>query len=493
MMPTLLPTSLLSDATATFLSTLAELPLLAILITTPLTGALLIALLPVRHDALVRRVSLLTHLLTLLIAVLVLLAFAPGQSGFQFVRSTPWLPTLGSHLLVGVDALSVVFLAIVPLLFLGAVVDGWNTAATRHGSARLFHVLLLILLALTLAIFCALDSLFFFALWEASMLPLFFLIARFSSDPHARQSAMQYVMLMLGSGGLLLLAFLLAGAMQGHFDLSRDSTLSPGQQKFIFVLILGGLAAKLPIVPLHTWLPRLALAGPAGIVATFGGLKLAAYALLRLSDSLTPEAARELHWLLAGLGTVGILYGALGAIAQSNLRTVLAYTGISHVGLVLLGIASFDQTGRQGALLVLLALPLTTGGLYLLAAFLQRRTGTTDLHALSGITHSAPRLTAIFLALALASVGLPGFALFPGELMVFGSAIKVHTGAALAALFGAGVGVAALLSAFRKVFHGPEGAHGPVPDLLPRELALMLVFLGAALGLGLLPGVVLGL
>ena len=489
----MMPIQLLTDTMAGLLAALAELPLLATLLATPLAGALLIALLPARHDALVRRLSLLTHLFTLLIGLLVLLAYVPGELGFQFVRSTPWMPTLGIHLAVGVDALSVVFLPIVPLLFIGAVVDGWNTASTRHASARLFHVLLLVLLAMTLGIFCALDSFFFFALWEASMVPLFFLIARFSTDPHARQGAMQYVLLMLGSGGLLLFAFLIAGLAQGHFDLSRDTTLSVGQQKFLFVLILGGLAAKLPIVPLHTWLPRLALAGPAGLVATFGGLKLAAYALLRLSDSLTPEAARELHWLLAGLGTVGILYGALGAVAQSNLRTVLAYTGISHVGLVLLGIASFDTTGRQGALLVLLALPLTTGGLYLLTAFLQRRTGTTDLHALSGITHSAPRLTALFLALALASVGLPGFALFPGELMIFGSALKVHTGAALAALFGAAIGVSALLSAFRKVFHGHEGAHGPVPDLLPRELALILVFLVAALGLGLLPGVVLAL
>ena len=488
MIPTNIPT-----VVATALAGLAELPLLAALTITPLIGALLIALLPARHAGLARTLSLTCHLLTLGIALLVLLAFVPGQTGFQFVRSTPWLPTLDVHLAVGVDALSVIFLPIVPLLFLGAVVDGWNTAATRHASARLFHVLLLLLLALTLGIFCALDTLFFFALWEASMVPLFFLVARFSTDPHARQGAMQYVLLMLGSGGLLLFALLIAGLTQGHFDLSIESTLTSHQQTLIFLLILGGLAAKLPIVPLHTWLPRLALAGPAGIVATFGGLKLAAYALLRLSDSLTPEAARELHWLLAGLGTVGILYGALGAIAQSNLRTVLAYTGISHVGLVLLGMASFDTTGRQGALLVLLALPLTTGGLYLLSAFLQRRTGTTDLHALSGITHSAPRLAALFLALALASVGLPGFALFPGELMVFGSAIKVHTGAALAALFGAAVGAGALLLAFRKVFHGPQGGHGPVPDLLPRELALMLVFLLATLGLGLLPGVVLGL
>ena len=475
------------------LAALGRLPLLPALLAAPLLGALLIAALPVRHDSLVRRLSLATHLLTLAIALLVLVAFVPGAPGFQFVNTLPWLPTLGVELKVGVDALSVVFLAIVPLLFLGAVVDGWNTAATRHASTRLFHVLLLLLLGLTLGIFCALDSIFFFALWEASMVPLFFLVVRFSTDPHARQGAMQYVLLMLGSGGLLLFAFLIAGFSQGHFDLSRDSTLAPGLQKFIFLLVLGGLAAKLPLVPLHTWLPRLALAGPAGIVATFGGLKLAAYALLRLSDSLAPDAARELHWLLAGLGTVGLLYGALGAIAQSNLRTVLAHSGISHVGLILLGVASFDATGRQGALLVLLALPLTTGGLYLASAFLQRRTGTTDLHALSGITHSAPRLAAIFLALALASVGLPGFALFPGELMIFGSAIKTHTGAALAALFGAGVGVAALLSAFRKVFHGPEGGHGPVPDLLPRELALLLVFLAATLALGLLPGLVLAL
>ena len=491
----MMATSLLFTTTAVdaVLAWVAQLPLLGVLLAVPVLGALTIALLPARHDGWVRTLSLAAHGLTLALAALTLIAFTPGQSGFQFVQSMPWIPTLGIDLRLGVDALSIVFLPIVPLLFLGAVVDGWHTASTHHASPRLFHSLLLLLLALTLAIFCALDAFLFFALWEASMVPLFFLIARFSNDPHARQGAMQYVLLMLGSGGVLLFGLLLAGLWQGHFDLTRDSTLNPGQQKLVFLLILGGLAAKLPLVPLHTWLPRLALAGPPGIVATFGGLKLAAYALLRLSDSLTPEAARELHWLLAGLGTIGLLYGAVAAIAQTNLRTVLAYTGISHIGLVLLGISSFDTTGRQGALLVLLALPLTTGGLFLLCAFLQRRTGTTDLHALSGLTHSAPRLSALFLALALASVGLPGFALFPGELMIFGSAIKVHTGAALAALFGAAVGVGALLSAFRKAFHGPEGAQGAIPDLLPRELALMLVLLAATLALGLLPGRVIAL
>lgn len=483
----------LAIAIDALLAWLATWPILGALIATPFIGALLIAALPARHDGLVRQCSLITHLIALVIALMTLLAFTPGFSGFQFVQTTPWISTIGIDIRLGVDALSIVFLPIVPLLFLGAVLDAWNTASTHHASARLFHILLLLSMGLTLAIFCALDALFFFALWEASMIPLFFLIARFSNDPHARQGAMQYVLLMLGSGGVLLFGLLIAGFAQGHFDLSRETGLNLDQQKIVFLLVLGGLAAKLPIVPLHTWLPRLSLAGPAGVVATFGGLKLAAYALLRLSDSLTPEAAREFHWLLAGLGTIGLLYGALGAIAQSNLRTVLAYTGISHIGLILLGIASFDTTGRQGALLVLLALPLTTGGLYLLCAFLQRRTGSTDLHTLAGITHSAPRLSAIFLALALASVGLPGLAVFPGELMIFGSAIKTHTGAALAALFGAGVGVAALLSAFRKAFHGPQGTHGAVPDLLPRELALMMVFLAAALGLGLLPGSVLAL
>jgi len=472
------------------IAALGNLPLLGLLVATPLLFALLIAVLP---DQRARVLSLLAHLLTLLIALATLLAFTPGLTGYQFVQAGEWMPTLGIFWRLGVDGLSVAFLPIVPLLFLGAVVDGWNTIQTRHASARLFHVLLLVQLALTLAILCALDTLFFFALWEASMLPLFFLIARFSNDPHARQGAMQYVLLMLGSGGLLLFALLIAGLKLGHFDLASATPLPADSQRLVFLLILGGLAAKLPVVPLHTWLPRLALAGPPGIVATFGGLKLAAYVLLRLTETLTPDAARDFHWLLAGLGTLSLLYGALGAVTHTNLRTVLAYSSLSHVGLVLLGIASFSQTGRDGALLVLLALPLTAGGLYLLAAFLQRRTGSTDLHALTGVGQSAPRLAAIFLALALASVGLPGFALFPGELMILGSAFQTHTGTALAALFGAGVGVAALLGATRKVFHGPEGAQGPVPDLLPRELALMLVFLLAALGLGVLPGAVLAL
>jgi NADH-quinone oxidoreductase subunit M len=248
-------------------------------------------------------------------------------------------------------------------------------------------------------------------------------------------------------------------------------------------------------VPLHTWLPSLALGGPAAVTALLVGLKLGAYGLLRLAIPLVPWAARELHWLLAGLGTVAVLYGAVAALAQSNLRAVLAYGSVSHVGLAVLGLASFSVAGLQGAVLLLLTFVLTTGGGFLLLAGLQRRVGSCDLVALSGIRQRMPYLAAFFLFFGLAAIGLPGTSGFPAEFLIVVAVLQTHSGAALAALFGMVVGAAAFLAPYRAAFFGPlrAGAVAEAEDLTPREFAVALVFALLILAIGFWPGMLLDL
>ena len=225
------------------------------------------------------------------------------------------------------------------------------------------------------------------------------------------------------------------------------------------------------------------------VVALLTGLKLGAYGLIRFAVPLAPEAAQSLHWLLAGLGTFGLIYGAVTAMAQTNLRAMLAYSSLSHVGLVLLGIASFNIQGVQGAVLQLLNFTLAAGGLFLMTAFVQQRIGSTDVLSLGGAARSMPLLASFFLFFGLASMGIPGTSGFPAELLILVSALKTHTGAGLAALFAMVLGAAYFLNLFRRAFLGPvtRADVATAIDLRPRELALVVVFALVVLGVGLYP------
>ncbi len=479
------------------------LPLLSALIFSLPLGAVCIWLLPDEKQA--RQVALAVGLLDLILALAVLIQFDSGRSGFQLVESLTWIPSLNIHYLLGVDGLSVLFLPLTGLLFLGVMLASWNSTQTMP---RLYYTLLLLLQSLTLGIFCALDTLLFFFFWELSLLPLYFLISLWGAGPNRRYAAVKYTLFMLAGGvpllfGFILLAFNHAQAVASAIPagLTFDyhtlllTPLAAETQTLVFLLLLLGFAVKTPLFPFHTWLPLLALEGPAPIVALLTGLKLGAYGLLRFVVPLAPEAAREFHWLLAGLGVIGILYGAVLAIAQTNLRKMLAFASMSHVGLVVLGIASFSIQGVQGAIFQLLNFTLVAGGIFLLTGFLQQRTGTNELISLGGVARSMPLLTAFFLLFGLTGMGVPGTSGFPAELLILISAISTHTGAGLAALFALVLSAAYFLSFFGKAFLGPVTSPvvNDAMDLRPRELILVTLLALLILIAGIYPQAVLDL
>jgi NADH-quinone oxidoreductase subunit M len=222
----------------------------------------------------------------------------------------------------------------------------------------LYFALLLLLEAATLGVFCALDTILFFFCWEFTLLPLYFLVSLWGVGNGRQAAAVRYFLVMLAGGVPLLFGLLAAVLRAGErrslaFDLPTllATPLPEGVQFVVFLLLLVAFAVKVPLVPVHTWLPSIAMGAPAAVTALLVGLKLGAYGLIRLAIPLAPLAARDLHWLLAGLGTLAILYGGVAALAQSNLRGVLAYASLSHVGLVVLALASFSVSALQGALL----------------------------------------------------------------------------------------------------------------------------------------------
>lgn len=475
-----------------------NLPLLSLLFLTLPAGATLAWLWP-RPEA-ARRIALGAALIDLVICILILLRFDPDTTGFQMVEQLDWIPSLNVRYEVGVDGISLLFLPATVLLFIGVIVASWNSVTQLP---RLYYSLLLLLESTTLGIFCALDTMLFFLFWELSLVPLYFLISLWGVGPNRRYAAMKYMLIMLAGGipllfGFLLLAFNHAHQMGGlAFDLpTLLATPVPASiEMAIFLLLFTGFAVKVPLFPMHTWLPVVAMEGPVAVVALLAGLKLGVYGLIRFAIPLAPDAAASLHWLLAGLGTVGMLYGAVAAMAQTNLRRMMAYSSLSHVGLVVLGLASFSLQGVQGAVMQLLNFTLVSGGLFLLTSFLHHRIGSSDVQSLGGAARSMPLLASLFLFLGLASMGMPGTSGFPAELLIILSALKSHTGAALAALFGMVLGAAYFLSLYRRAFFGPMTS--PVvteaADLLPREKAVLLLFALIVLVLGLYPALVLDL
>jgi NADH-quinone oxidoreductase subunit M len=479
------------------------LPLLSLMIMTLPVGAALIWLVP--NPAAARWIALLTALFDLAFTLLIVGRFDHTSGDLQFVEHHAWVPSLNIEYLLGVDGMSVLFLPLTVLLFICVILASWTSVRSLP---RLYYTLLLILESATLGIFCALDTMLFFLFWELTLVPTFFLISLWGIGPHRRYAAVKYTLMMLTGGVPLLFGFLLlafnhaatatggiTGALVFSYPELLASPLPSELQTGSFFLLLLGFAVKAPVFPLHTWLPTVAMEGPAGIAAIMTGLKLGIYGLIRFTVPLAPAAAQGFHWLLAGLGVVGILYGALMALSQTNLRRMLAFSSISHVGLVLLGIAAFTVQGIQGALFQLLNFAIVAGGIFLLSGFLHHRAGSTDVVSLGGVAQRMPLLTAGFFLFGLASMGVPGTNGFPAEFLLILSALDTHTGAGLAALAGVVLGAAYFLGMFRRAFLGPMHNTAVIEavDLRRRELAVMLILGSLILAGGLYPNGVLDL
>lgn len=477
-------------------------PLISMLLVTLPLGAALIWL--VKDASKARWIALLAALVDLVLALAILVGFDASNSDFQYVEHAKWIPTLQVHYHVGVDGISVLFLPLTVLLFVGVVLTSWTSTRSMP---RLYYSLLLLLESATLGVYCALDTILFFLFWELTLIPTYFLISLWGVGPHRRFAAVKYTLFMLAGGVPLIFAFVLlafdhaqvlGGIPTGlvfDYPTLLSAPVAPEFQSAIFFLLLLGFAAKVPIFPLHTWLPTIAMEGSASIAALVTGLKLGAYGLIRYLVPLAPDATQEYHWLLAGLGVVGMIYGALLAMAQTNLRRMLAYASMSHVGLVVLGIASLNLQGIQGSLFQLINFTVVAGGLFLLTGFLHHRTGSTDILSLGGVATTMPLLSAFFLLLGLASLGIPGTNGFPAEFLILVGALETHTGAGLAALSAMVLGAAYFMGIFRKTFLGP--VHSKVVteamDLRPRELMVAVALSLLVLLLGLLPSLVLDL
>ncbi|HEV8053288.1 MAG: NADH-quinone oxidoreductase subunit M [Chloroflexi bacterium] len=475
----------------------AGFPILSLLVFLPMIGGLILLLLPA---GLARRAAIVLATLELGLSVLLVLLFRPEVPGMQLAERVAWVPSAGIGYHVGVDGISVLFIPIVCLLTLAVLL---SASSALQAMTTLALSALLVLEATIVGVFVAVDLALFFIFWEAMLVPTYLLIRLSGIGRERQEVAARYVMYMLvGSAPLLIGIVLLGinhqqvtgGSAGGRYSFDVIDLLAVPVSMDLQLVVLGlfafAFAVKGPLVPFHSWLPSTLLHGPAGLGVFLLGFKVGLYGFLRVGLPLVPDAAREFAWALAAVGLLGLLYGALIAIAQTNIRRMLAFAGISHVGLAALGISAMSAQGVQGALLLMVNLGLATTGLLLVSGFLYARMGTTDAGGLgTGLARSVPRLAIVCFILGLASIGVPGTSGFPGELLIMLGAFRAHGALGLMAVVGVVLSAMAFLAMFERTFLGPERRTvPPLPDLRPRELAVGVVLSVAVLLVGIFPG-----
>ena len=478
-----------------------NLPILSMVIALPILGAIAIGV--IQNIGLAKKVALLIAGLELIATLVVVQWFDSANSGFQLVERHAWIPSLNIDFLIGIDGISVLFLPMSALLTLVAIIASWNSV--QH-LTRFHFALLLIMEGGTMGVFVALDMMLFFLFWELILPPIFFLIGLWGAGPQRRGAAMKYMLYMLFSGVPLLFALIMLGvnhAMQTGGSIPHDLSfsfpvllkthISNDLQVIIFLLLLTGFAVKAPLAPFHTWLPTTAVEGPTQLTALLIGLKLGAFGILRFAMPLTPHASVEYAWILGIFGAVTFIYAAMIALQQTNLRRLLAYASISHVGLVIVGIATLNMQGVQGAIFQLLNFSMIASCLMLIAGFIQHRIGSTEIIHLGGLAKVMPRLTSFFFLFAIASMGIPGTSGFPAELLLIIGALNAHPGLGVAALLGAILGAAYMLSFMRRTFFGPvvNTRLNQIQDLRAREFGLLCIPALLVLFFGFFPDLVL--
>ena len=466
---------------------LPQFPWLSLLIGLPLAGALL-CLLQRRSAAECRWLALVTAGATLVVSLWLLVAFGNGAGPWLLRDDAAWIPRFGIRYTLALDGISLLMVLLTAFLHTVAVLIAWP----EQRRVPLFMALLLLLESGLMGVFLAVDLVLFYLFWEAMLLPMVFLIGICGEEGRRRAAIRFFLYTLAGSLAMLvamLVLFLLHGAQSGSYsfalaDLAR-TRLTLAQEYLLFGGFMLAFAIKAPLVPFHTWQPDALSEAPAcGAVDVTGLLlKTGIYGMIRFAFPLFPHAARAALPLLAGLALAGLFHAAWNAYRQDDVKRILAYSSISHLGLVLLGLAAWEATAWQGSILLMVSHGIVTGALFALVAMLRLRTGTRDLNELGGLWGAAPCLSAFFLLFTLASLGLPGLANFTGEILVLLGTFQARPLWALLALPGLVFAAAYLLRLVQGLLWGP-GTHGRLADLTLREwlvlvpLALLTIWLG---------------
>ena len=478
--------------------------LLTLAIITPIVGSILLMLIPNRdgsRDGLIRTAAFAISMVAFAITLLLWAGFDASASApaFQFVERSSWIPQFGIEYYVGIDGLSLMLLVLTGFLTPLALLSSWQGVEKK---IKEFSIFMLLLEASMIGVFCALDIFLFYIFWDFVLIPMYFLIGIWGYDQRI-YAAIKFILYTMAGSVLMLVAIIglswLHQSATGEysFDLLRlyELAIPPGTQYWFFLAFTLAFIIKVPLFPFHTWLPDAHVQAPtAGSVILAGVmLKMGGYGLIRLAFPLFPEAALYFAPLLATLSVIAIIYGALVAMVQPDMKKLVAYSSVSHMGFVILGIAAANIQGLQGASYQMLAHGVSTGALFCIVGMLSDRRHTRLISEFGGLKTGMPRLTAVMLIITLSSIGLPGMNGFIGEFLIMLGAFKWEPRFVVVAALGVILSAVYMLWMFQRVFYGKvtNDHNKGLPDLSIREWAIVGPLAAAAIVMGVVPNVFL--
>jgi NADH-quinone oxidoreductase subunit M len=463
-------------------------PTVALLVVLPLVGAAVVGLIPKRRQELLFPLAVAMSILPLAVAGYILWEFEVGVAGYQFTQQVLWSQQWGISWNVGIDGISLLLIVLTALLFPLAIASSRSV----QKNLKMYLVLMLVLETGLLGVFVSLDLIVFFVFFEATLVPMYLLIGIWGSGRRV-YAAVKFVLYTALGSALLLTGIVWLGVHGGTFDLRQllEIPLTSTQQLWLFLGFGIAFAIKVPLFPFHTWLPDAHTEAPtAGSVLLAGVLlKLGTYGFIRFNLTLFPDAAVRLAPWLVALAVIGIVYGAAVAIVQPDLKRLVAYSSVSHLGFIVLGIFAMTSQSLQGGVIQMVNHGLATGALFLLVGMIYDRRHTRRIDDYGGIASVMPVFAGVFLFTAFASIGLPGLNGFIGEFNILvGSYLRFPAAAVIAAT---GVILAAvyLLWAYERVFTGPltKPENEKLIDLDIREKAILLPLVALIVFLGVYP------
>ncbi|GGN98246.1 NADH-quinone oxidoreductase subunit M [Microbispora bryophytorum] len=462
-------------------------PWLSTLMGVSVLGALGVTL--VRNDKLAKQFTLVVSLIVLALTVAMAVQFSPNGDKFQFAETHDWIPAFGVHYGVAVDGIALVLILLSVILVPIVVLASWHDAEAGKRSVRTYFSLLLVLEAMMIGVFAATDVFLFYVFFEAMLIPMYFMIGSYGGAQRS-YAAVKFLLYSLFGGLLMLVAVIALYSIAGKGTFMFSDLVGTIQdvttQKWLFLGFFIAFAIKAPLWPFHTWLPDAAAQAPAGAAVLLVGVldKVGTYGMLRFCLELFPDAAKFFTPLVIVLSVIGIVYGAIVAIGQTDMKRLIAYTSVSHFGFIALGVFAMTTSAGSGATLYMVNHGFSTGALFLIVGFLVYRRGSHFIADYGGVQKVAPILAGTFLVAGLSSLSLPGLSTFVSEFMVLTGTYQRYVVPAVIATVGVILAAIYILWMYQRTMNGPTAESvKSLPDLNAREkwvvaplVALLLVF-----------------
>ena len=436
---------------------------LTLLMVLPLAGSVVVVALPKTNEKLVKQVALATTLIVMAATIAMATTFQRDNVELQFVEKYSWIPSFGINYALGIDGLALVLILMSTILAPVVVLAGWNESHGGRWSVKTFYILILVLETMMIGVFAATDVFLFYVIFEAMLIPVYFLIGGYGTGERSA-AAVKFLIYSL-FGGLLMLAsiialYVMSGAQGGHtFDLAALSALemSSTTQNLLFLGFFIAFAIKAPLWPLHTWLPDAAKSATPGTSVLLLGVldKVGTFGMIRYCLTLFPEASKTFTPLILVLAVISIVYGAVLAIGQRDLKRLIAFTSISHFGFITMGIFAMTSQGHSGATLYMFNHAFSTAALFLVGGWMISRRGSSTITDFGGLQRITPVMAWMFFLAGMSSLALPGLSSFVSEFLVLVGTFTRYPVHAVIATFGIVLAALYILIPVQKALHGP--------------------------------------